>query len=140
MQHAYRFTSTLHSQNHKSLVKAQAKEFLAAGMKIFCQLCRDAFGLPYCCTAGFLETLLHFFPPVNSFRYLHTSWLCVLRCCSVTYFSDLVVPLSCVKVQRYSATEMDSAINLPHQSPQTHSLCHRYPAADASFPPFPGEH
>lgn len=38
-------------------------------------------------------------------------------------------------------TKMDWAVNLPHRSPQTHSLCHWYPAAEiASFPPFPHEH
>lgn len=36
---------------------------------------------------------------------------------------------------------MDWAVNLAHRSPQTHSLCHRYPeAAAASFPPLPREH
>lgn len=36
---------------------------------------------------------------------------------------------------------MDWAVNLPHRSPQTHSLCHWYPEAEAaSFPPFPREH
>lgn len=90
-----------------------------------------------------LEALLHNFPPpINTSRYLHTPWLLLflllLQCCDVIYFSDLVIPLSCVKVQRHSVTEMDWAVNLPHRSPQTHSLCHRYPeAATASFPPFP---
>lgn len=91
---------------------------------------------------GVMEELLCNFPqPINSFGFLHTLWLRPLRCRDVIYFSDLVIPLSCVKVQRQSVTEMDWAVNLPHRSPQTHSLCHRYPeAAAASFPPFPREH
>ncbi len=97
--------------------------------------------------AGRLEALLHNFPHQSipwgicihpTLRYLHTSWPCLLQCCDVIYFSDLVIPLSCVKVQRHSVTEMDWAVNLPHRSPQTHSLCHRYPeAAAASFSSFP---
>lgn len=73
-------------------------------------------------------------PQLNQLVLLvRTSWACLLWCCDVIYFSDLVVPLSCVKVQLQSVTEMDSAVNLPHQSPQTHSLCHWYPAATSSF-------
>lgn len=90
-----------------------------------------------------LQALLHNFPPHQSIP----SGICIhpgsapLQFCDVIYFYDLVIPLSCVKVQRYSVTKMDWAVNLPHRSPQTHSLCHWYPAAEiASFPPFPHEH
>ena len=91
---------------------------------------------------GVVEELLRNFPrPIKSSGVLHTLWLRLLRRRDVIYFSDLVIPLSCVKVQRQSVTEMDWAVNLPHRSPQTHSLCHRYPeAAAASFPPFRREH
>lgn len=85
--------------------------------------------------------IVQFSPPIDSCRYLRTSRVRLLQFCHVIYFSDLVIPLSCVKVQRYSVTKMDWAVNLPHRSPQTHSLCHWYPAAEiASFPPFPHEH
>lgn len=53
---------------------------------------------------------------------------------------DPGVSVSRVKVQRRSATEPDSAVNLPHRSPQTHTLCHRSPAAAASPPSSPRQH
>lgn len=52
---------------------------------------------------------------------------------------DPGVSVSHVKVQRCSATEPHSAVNLPHRSPQTHTLCHWSPtaAAVAGSPPPP---
>lgn len=55
--------------------------------------------------------------------------------CTTAPSPDPGVSVSRVKVQRRSATEPDSAVNLPHRSPQTHTLCHRSPAAAASPPP-----
>lgn len=82
-----------------------------------------------------------FSPPINTRRYLHTALFLLFLCCDVIYFNDLPIPVSCVKVQQHSVTELDWAVNLPYRSAQTHSLCQRYPQAAAiSFPPFPREH
>lgn len=81
------------------------------------------------------------FPISQYLMYLHIPLPLLIQFCDVIYFRGPVIPLSCVKVQQYSVTEMDWAVNLPHRSPQTHSLCHQYPEAQVtSFPPFPHEH
>lgn len=66
-----------------------------------------------------------------------TSWACLLWCCDVIYFSDLVVPLSCVKVQLQSVTEMDSLlIFLTNLLRHTHSVTDTL-QQPLGFPSFP---
>lgn len=144
LQHACYIRSRLqYKKNPNSTVKGNAQESLAEERMIFVS---DLMRYLALSIRGVMPDILRHYciiSTTNQYNKVSASMLAPSppRCFDVIYFSDLVIPPSCVKVQWHSVTEMDWAVNLPHRSPQTYSLCHRYPeAAATSFPPFPREH